>query len=422
MNKTGSHFTDELKTTDPHVANLIDKEKARQNLRLELIASMNFMSAAQLEAQGSLFNNSIVEGYPGERLHGPSLHADDLEKLAIKRACKLFNAEYANVQPHSGTQANQAVFLATLAPGDIILSMSLTAGGHFSHSIDDNISAKWLKAAHYGASAKDALIDYDEVEKLAQKHRPKLLIAGGSAYPRKIDFERMASIAHAVGAKFMVDVAHVAGLIVTGLYPNPLPHADVVTTTTYKNLRGAQGGLILSNNLTLAKKIDEAVCPGIQGVPLMHVIAAKAVAFGEALKPDYKAYCNNVLANAKSLGSAIEDRGIPLLTGGTDTSFIVADIRSTGITAPNAVSFLDKIGIGANAVFLPGDPPDFAYASALRLGSAAITTRGMGEEQCDVIAHIITDVLKAMASDSDAVPTHEAVIAVKELCNEFPIY
>jgi len=417
-----SFFNGALKDSDPDVAQLIHEEARRQSGRLQLIASENFLSGAQLEAQGSLFNNTIIEGYPGARLHGPSPQADALEILAITRACELFNTAFANVQPHSGTQANQAVFFALLAPGDTILSMSLTAGGHFSHGTKDNTAGLWLKVVHYGVSPDDGLIDYDAVERLARKNKPKLLIAGGSAYPRTIDFERMAKIAHDVGAKLMVDAAHVAGLITSGLFPNPLPHADVMTMTTYKNLRGAQGGLILCNDPALAKKIDDAVCPGVQGVPLAHVMAAKAVAFGEALKPAYKDYCTKVLANARALGAAFETAGIRLMTGGTDTPFIVADIKSTGVAAPKAVTYLDTLGISANAVFLPHDPADFAHASALRLGTSALTTRGMGGAECDAIADLIIGALNALASGNEATYSPTAQGRVKDLCAAFPTY
>jgi len=412
-------FRSSLETADPEVAELTRAESQRQNRRLELIASENFLSGAQLEAQGSAFNNTVVEGYPGARLHGPSPHADALEALAIERACKLFGAGFANVQTHSGTQANQAVFFAMLKPGDTVLSMALTAGGHFSHGTDSNTSGLWLKAVHYGVSADTSLIDYDAIERLALKHKPKLLVAGGSAYPRTIDFVRMAAIAHAVGAKLMVDAAHVAGLIATGLFANPLPHADVVTTTTYKNMRGAQGGLVLCNDSQLAREIDDAVCPGVQGVPLMHAVAAKAVAFGEALQPSFKDYCTAVLANARAFGAAIAERGMPLLTGGTDTPFIIADIRNTGITAPDAVEHLDALNVSCNAAFLPDDPAHFAQASALRLGVSAITTRGMGEAECIAIADIVAD---ALTAHRDSAQVREIRKRVECLCAAFPIH
>jgi len=417
-----SFFTEALGVSDPDVAELIRDAAQHQDLRLQLIAAENFLSAAQLEAQGSILNNTLVEGYPGARLHGPSPHADAMETLAIERACELFGAAYANVQPHSGTQANQAVFLATLEPGDTVLSMALTAGGHFSHGTDANTSGVWLKAVHYGVSPQDALIDYGEIECLAEKFQPKLVIAGGSAYPRKIDFQRLASIAHAVGAKLMVDIAHVAGLVAVGLYPNPLPHADVVTTTTYKNLRGVQGGLVLCNDGELAEKIDRAVCPGVQGVPLVHVIAAKAIAFGEALKPEFKHYCASVLANAKALGAALEAHGIRLLTGGTDTPFVIAEVSSTTVTAAALVKYLDDLNVSVNASFLPDDPPDFGAASALRLGTSAITTRGMGEAECVAIGDIIADAIAAYSLGSQCMQADAIRKRVVTLCAAFPTY
>ncbi|RYY65848.1 MAG: aminotransferase class I/II-fold pyridoxal phosphate-dependent enzyme, partial [Comamonadaceae bacterium] len=343
---------------------------------------------------------------------------DALEQLAIDRACRLFGARFANVQPHSGTQANQAVLLAILKPGDTLLSMGLQAGGHFSHGAEGTVSGDWFKARHYGVDARTGLIDPDEVLALAREHRPRLIIAGASAYPRAIDFARFGAIAREVGAKLMVDMAHVAGLVATGHFPNPLPHADVVTTTTYKNFRGPRGGLILCNDAELAARLDTALCPGLQGTPLMQMVAAKAVAFGEALQPSFHAYSDQVLRNARELGEALAKRGIPQLTGGTDVPFVVADLRPLNLHAAPLVRALDTLQVGCNVVPVPGDA-GFEQAHGLRLGVSALTTRGMAEAECDSIAGIVADTAHALASG--LLPPAGAADAVRALCRLFPL-
>ncbi|RYY69481.1 MAG: serine hydroxymethyltransferase, partial [Comamonadaceae bacterium] len=371
-----------LQAGDPEVAALIALEAQRQSGRLELMASENHSSLAQREASGSVLADTTVEGLPGARFLAASAAVDALEELAIDRACRLFGARFANVQPHSGTQANQAVLLALLRPGETLLSMDVRVGGHFSHGAAGTVSGDWFEARHYGVDPRTGLIDADEVLALARRHRPRLIIAGASAYPRSIDFPRFAAIAREVGARLMVDMAHVAGLVATGQFPNPLPHADVVTTTTYKNLRGPRGGLVLCNDAELAARVDAALCPGLQGTPLMQLIAAKAVAFGEALQPGYQAYGAQVLRNARALASGLAARGLAVLTGGTDVPFAIADLRATGLHAAPVVAALDAIQVGCNAVPVPGDT-DFDHAHGLRLGVSAVTTRGMGEAECD---------------------------------------
>lgn len=411
-------MTQSLRTLDPEVAALIAREAQRQSDRLELVASENHISPAQREASGSVLADTTVEGYPGARFLAASEGVDALEQLAIDRACRLFGARFANVQPHSGTQANQAALLAVLRPGDTLLSMDLRAGGHFSHGAEGTVSGDWFTARHYGVDARTGLIDADEVLALAREHRPRLIIAGASAYPRAIDFERFAAIAREVGAKLMVDMAHVAGLVATGHFPNPLPHADVVTTTTYKNFRGPRGGLILCNDAELAAKLDAALCPGLQGTPLMHMVAAKAVAFGEALQPDFHAYSEQVLRNARALGAALSTRGIPQLTGTTDVPFVVADLRALGLHAAPLVRALDTLQVGCNAVPVPGDT-DFARAHGLRLGVSALTTRGMAEAECDAIADIVADTARSLAAGLQ--PPAGAAGAVRALCRSFPL-
>ncbi|MDB5946767.1 MAG: vanillin dehydrogenase [Ramlibacter sp.] len=407
-----------LLQADPEIAALVAGEAQRQSDRLELVASENYISAAQFEVSGSVLGNTTVEGYPGARFLAASPEVDRIEKLAIERACKLFNARFANVQPHSGTQANQAVFLALLRPGDSLLSMSLAAGGHFSHGERSTMSGQWFQAHHYGVDARTDLIDYEQARELARQHRPRLIIAGASAYPRSIDFARFAAIAREVGAHLMVDIAHVAGLVATGHFPNPLPHADIVTSTTYKNFRGVRGGLILCNDPVLAARLDAAVCPGLQGTPLMNQIAAKAVAFGEALRPDYKRYSEQVLRNVRALGRALEANGIPLLTGGSDVPFLVADLRSAGITGGKVVAALDAMGVGSNAAPVAGDT-DFAVARGIRLGVSAITTRGMQEAECVEIARLVAAALSAAAQGR--APSQRDIQAVTALCRRFPV-
>lgn len=407
-----------LRTLDPQVAAWIAQEQQRQGDRLELMASENHTSLAQREASGSVLADTTVEGYPGARFLAASPGVDALEQLAIERACRLFGARFANVQPHSGTQANQAALLALLRPGDTLLSMDLRAGGHFSHGAGGTLSGDWFTARHYGTDPRTGLIDHDEVLSLARQHRPRLIIAGASAYPRSIDFARFAAIAWEVGARLMVDMAHVAGLVATGHFPNPLPHADVVTTTTYKNLRGPRGGLILCNDPELAASVDAALCPGLQGTPIVQLIAAKAVAFGEALQPAFHAYSAQVLRNARALAAALSARGIAPLTGGTDVPFVVADLRALGVHAAPLVRALDTLQVGCNAVPVPGDA-DFEHAHGLRLGVSALTTRGMAEAECDIVAGIVAETARALAAG--APPPSHAADAVRSLCRRFPL-
>jgi glycine hydroxymethyltransferase len=374
-----------LAETDAAVARVLAHESRRLAQRLDLGASENYVSRAQLEASASVVGSVTVEGYPGQRHLGTSPHIDALEQLAIERACRVFGARHANVQPHSGTQANQAVFMAVLDPGDCLLSMRLSDGGHFSHGDPATLSGRTYKAVHYGVRADDGWIEYDELEAQARRHRPRLVVAGGSAYPRSIDFGRLAAIAHGVGALLMADIAHVAGLVAAGLFPNPLPHADVVTTTTYKNLRGVRGGLILTIDPALGRRIDAALCPALQGTPILGLIAGKAVALGEALAPGFVDYQRSVLANARALADALAAQDIVVSTGGTDTPFVVVDLRPLGLRGREAVDLLDDCGIGANAVPLPGDT-GFEHASGLRLGLSAATTRGFDIRDCDEIA------------------------------------
>lgn len=405
-----------LQAQDPEVATLIAQEAWRQRNRLELVASENHISLAQREASASVLADTTVEGYPGARFLPGSEAVDALERLAVSRACRLFGARFANVQPHSGTQANQAAMLALLRPGDGLLSMSLQAGGHFSHGALGTLAGDWFQAHHYGVDAHSGQIDADEVLALARKHRPRLIVAGASAYPRIIDFERFAAIAHECGALLLVDIAHVAGLVATGHFPNPVPHADVVTSTTYKNLRGPRGGLVLCNDPDLAVRLDAALCPGLQGTPLMQMIAAKAVAFGEALQPEFQDYSARVLRNARALAAALAAHGMPPLTGGTDVPFVVADLRPLGLVASRLVQALDTLQLGCSAVPLPGDS-DFAQAHGLRLGVSALSTRGMGEAQCAQIADIVAGVAHALAQGLP--PPANAINAVRALCQRF---
>jgi len=409
-----------LAEADPAVAACIAAEVQRQAQRLDLVASENTLSLAQREASGSVLGAITTEGYPGARWLAASAEVDALERLAIARACQLFGAAHANVQPHSGTQANQAVYLALLAPGDCVLSMALGDGGHFSHGDADNLSGKWFRHLHYGVRADDGLIDYDAAQRLAQQHRPRLVIAGASAYPRAIDFERLAQIAHSVGARLMADIAHVAGLVACGLFPHPFPHADLVTTTTYKNLRGVHGGLILCNDATLAAQIDAAVCPGVQGTPLLGLIAGKAVALGEALHPAFAGYQRQVLANARALGAALQARGLRLVTGGTDTPFVLVDLRALGLNGRAASARLDAIQINASPAPVPGDA-DLAGASGLRLGVSAITSRGLREDDCRQVAELVADLVTDNLGPPGAQRTAHAARQVRALCARFPI-
>jgi benzaldehyde dehydrogenase (NAD) len=418
MSAPGASGQRSLQQVDPEVAALIEGEARRQSDRLELVASENYISAAQFEATGGVLGNTTVEGYPGARFLAASPEVDQIERLAIARACRLFNARFANVQPHSGTQANQAVMLALLRPGDSLLSMSLSAGGHFSHGERSTLSGQWFQAHHYGVRPDTGLIDYEQAQALARQHRPRLIIAGASAYPRSIDFARFAQIAREAGAHLMVDIAHVAGLVASGHFPNPLPHADIVTSTTYKNFRGVRGGLILCNDPVLAARLDAAVCPGLQGTPLVNLIAAKAVAFHEALQPEYRRYGEQVLRNARALGRALEGRGIPLLTGGTDVPFVVADLRTLAVAGGPVVAALDAMGVGSNAAPVPGDT-DFSKARGIRLGVSAITTRGMREAECEQIAGLVAAAVRA--AQQGRAPGPDQMQAVKALCRRFPV-
>ena len=402
----------------------IEREYHRQNDQIELIASENIVSKAVLEAQGTILTNKYAEGYSGKRYYGGCEHVDVVEDICIDRIKKLFNASFANVQVHSGSQANQAVFLALLKPGDTIMGMSLAAGGHLTHGAPPNESGKWFNAIQYGVKEDTALIDYDEVEKLAIENKPKLIIAGGSAYPRIIEFDKFKKIADKIGALLLVDMAHFAGLVATGFYPNPLDFADVVTSTTHKTLRGPRGGIVLTNNADHAKKINSAVFPGLQGGPLMHVICAKAVAFGEALKPEFKNYIDSVISNSKILSDVMLERGLAVVSGGTDTHLVLVDLRPKKLTGKAAERSLENAGITCNKNGVPFDPESPFVTSGIRLGSPAGTSRGFGAEEFQLIGNLIGDVLDGLAQnpeDNSAVEK-EVKIKVKNLCEKFPIY
>jgi glycine hydroxymethyltransferase len=417
-------FESSLTKTDPDILAAVKSEYHRQNDQIELIASENIVSKAVLEAQGTILTNKYAEGYPGKRYYGGCEHVDVVEDICIDRAKKLFDAGFANVQVHSGSQANQAVFLALLKPGDTIMGMSLAAGGHLTHGAPPNESGKWFNAVQYGVKKSDALIDFNEVSDLAQKHKPKLIIAGGSAYPRIIDFKKFKEIADSVGALFLVDMAHFAGLVATGLYPSPLKYADVVTTTTHKTLRGPRGGLVLTNNPDIAKKINSAVFPGLQGGPLMHVICAKAVAFGEALKPNFKGYISDVIENAKVLSEVMIDRGLEVVSGGTDTHLTLVDLRPKKITGKAAERSLENAGITCNKNGVPFDPESPFVTSGIRLGSPAGTSRGFGIEEFRLVGNLIGDVLDGLSvnPDDNSKIEGEIKVKVKSLCDKFPIY
>ncbi len=418
-------FTAPLAETDPDLAAAIGAELHRQQDGIELIASENMVSAAVLEAQGSVLTNKYAEGYPGRRYYGGCVHVDVAENLAIDRAKRLFDCAFANVQPHSGAQANQAVFLALLQPGDTVLGMSLAAGGHLTHGAAPNLSGKWFRAVQYGVRQDDGRIDYEQMESLARSERPKLIIAGGSAYPRVIDFARIRKLADEVGAYFMVDMAHFAGLVAAGLFPSPLPHAHVVTTTTHKTLRGPRGGMVLSNDPDLGKKINSAVFPGLQGGPLMHVIAGKAVAFAEALRPEFRAYQQAVLDNARTLAATLAEHGLAIVTGGTDSHLMLVDLRPKHVTGKAAEASLERAHITANKNAIPFDPEKPAITSGVRLGSPAATTRGFGTAEFRTVGEMITEVLDGLARSNDGTNTAaEAAVGarVQELCARFPIY
>jgi glycine hydroxymethyltransferase len=422
---TDTFFGTSLAESDPELNAAVRGELARLREHIELIASENVVSAAVLEAQGSVLTNKYAEGYPGRRYYAGCEHVDVAENLAIERAKKLFGCEFANVQPHSGAQANAAVFMALLSPGDTFMGLALPAGGHLTHGMPINMSGKWFKPVSYGVRPDTETIDYDEVERLAREHKPKLIIAGGSAYPRLLDFPRFRKIADAVGAYLMVDMAHFAGLVAGGAHPSPVPHAHVTTTTTHKTLRGPRGGLILSNDLELGKKINSAVFPGMQGGPLMHVVAAKAVALHEALQPEFRAYARAVVDNAKTLAETLKGRGFGIVAGGTDTHLMLVDLRPKKLTGKAAEQSLERAHITCNKNAIPFDPEKPTVTSGVRLGSPAATTRGFGIEEFRQVGHLIGDVLDGLAaSNSGENSAAEAAVRAKvgELCRRFPVY
>ncbi len=415
-------FELDLKSEDKEIFDAIERELHRQQNQIELIASENIVSRAVLEAQGSILTNKYAEGYCGKRYYGGCEFIDEVEALAIERAKKLFNCEYVNVQPHSGSQANTAVYLALLKPYDVILGMSLDAGGHLTHGSKVSISGKWLTSVQYGVHKEDGLIDFDEVERLAEENKPRLIIAGGSAYPRQIDFARFRKIADKVGAYLMVDMAHFAGLVAGGVHPNPLEWADVVTTTTHKTLRGPRGGMILTNNEEIAKKVNSAIFPGSQGGPLEHVIAGKAVCFKEDLTPEFKAYAAQVVKNAEVLGETLKKRGLDLVSGGTDTHLLLVDLRPKGLTGDVTEKALEAAHMTCNKNAIPFDPMPPKVTSGIRVGTPAGTTRGFKEREFELIGNWIGDVIDALAAgnaDKVIAETREKVVA---LCAQFPIY
>ncbi len=422
---TQRFFAAPLAETDPELAAAIRDELHRQQDGIELIASENIVSAAVLEAQGSVLTNKYAEGYPGRRYYGGCRYVDVAETLAIERAKQLFGCAYANVQPHSGAQANQAVFLALLQPGDTILGMSLASGGHLTHGAAPNLSGKWFRPVQYGVRRDDGLLDYEELERLAHSERPKLIIAGGSAYPRFIDFARIRRVADEVGAWFMVDMAHFAGLVAAELFPSPLGHAHVVTTTTHKTLRGPRGGMVLSNDLDLGKKVNSAVFPGLQGGPLMHVIAGKAAAFAEALRPEFRTYQKAVQDNARVLAETLKQQGLDIVSGGTDSHLALVDLRPKRVTGKAAEASLERAHMTANKNAIPFDPEKPAVTSGVRLGSPAGTTRGFGIAEFREIGLMIDTVLEGLGQSNDSAnATVEAAVGtrVKELCARFPLY
>ena len=404
---------------DPSIAKLINNELSRQETHLELIASENFASKAVMEAQGSVLTNKYAEGLPNKRYYGGCEYIDEIEKLAIDRAKKLFNANWANVQPHSGAQANFAVFLSLLKPGDTIMGMDLSHGGHLTHGSPVNVSGKWFKSCHYEVDKKTEMLDMDAIRKKAIENKPKLIICGYSAYPRKIDFQAFRSIADEVNAYLLADIAHIAGLVASGLHPNPIPYCDVVTTTTHKTLRGPRGGLILSKDTELGKKLDKAVFPGTQGGPLEHVIAAKAVAFKEASGSEFKLYSKRVISNAQALANQLKKRGISIVSNGTENHIVLLDLRSIGMTGKIADKLVSEIKITANKNTVPFDPESPFITSGLRLGSAALTTRGFNEQAFEDVGNIIAD---RLLNPNDDEVKERAIKKVAELCNKFPLY
>ncbi len=410
---------DKLSVVDPELKGYIDAELNRQRDKIELIASENIVTPAVMEAMGSVLTNKYAEGYPAHRYYGGCEYVDKVETLAIERAKKLFNAKFANVQAHCGATTNMTVYFAFLKPGDTIMGMDLSQGGHLSHGSPVNISGSYFNVVHYGVNPETELIDYDAIDKLAKEHHPKLIVAGASAYPRIIDFEKIAQIAHANGAMLLVDMAHIAGLVAAGLHPSPVPYADVVTTTTHKTLRGPRGGLILTNDEEIAKKINKAIFPGLQGGPLMHVIAAKAVAFGEALKPEFREYAENIVKNAKAFAEGLKAEGFRLVSGGTDNHLILVDVRNKNLTGKEAEKLLDNIGITCNKNTIPFDPASPFVTSGIRLGTPAATTRGFKEEDFKEVAAIMGLVLN---NPEDTEKHAEAAKRVAALCKKYPLY
>lgn len=419
-------FSSNLEKSDPLIAKSVAKELDRQKYQIELIASENIVSKAVLEAQGSVFTNKYAEGYPAKRYYGGCEFSDEIEQAAIDRLCEIFGAKFANVQPHSGASANMSVYLALLQPGDTILGMSLAAGGHLTHGAQRTISGMWLKSVQYGIRLDDGLIDYDQAEALAREHKPKLIVAGISSYPRIVDWARFKKIADEVGALLMVDMAHVAGLVAAGIYPSPVGVADIVTSTTHKTLRGPRGGVILTNNEELAKKINSAVFPGLQGGPLMHVIAAKAVAFKEVLQPEFKTYAKQVVANAKVLAEVLIKRGLKITTGGTDCHLMVVDLTPLEtLTGKEAEKVLEHAGLTCNKNAIPNDPRSPFVTSGLRFGTAAGTTRGFKEKEFEKIGNMIADVLEGFVKNGEEgnkALEEKTKAEVAKLCKEFPIY
>lgn len=410
---------DTLKQSDPEVTKAIDLELNRQRTKLELIASENIVSRAVMEAQGSVLTNKYAEGYPGKRYYGGCEYVDIVEQLAIDRAKKLFGAAYANVQPHSGAQANMAVFFALLTPGDTVMGMNLTDGGHLTHGSPVNMSGKYFHIVPYGVDKETERIDYDALEKKAEECKPKLIVAGASAYARIIDFPRLADIAHKVGAYLMVDIAHIAGLVAAGLHPSPVPYADVVTTTTHKTLRGPRGGMILCKDAEFGKQFNKAVFPGVQGGPLMHVIAAKAVALGEALRPEFKEYAKQIIKNAQALAETLQADGFRIVSGGTDTHLMLVDLTSKGITGKEAQTVLDEVNITSNRNTIPFEPRSPFVTSGIRLGSPALTTRGFKEDDMREVGNIIALVLNDITNEEKK---EEARRRVAALCEKYPLY
>ncbi|WP_235974772.1 serine hydroxymethyltransferase [Stappia albiluteola] len=419
-------FTRSLADADPEIADAIGKELGRQRHEIELIASENIVSRAVLEAQGSILTNKYAEGYPGKRYYGGCQFVDIAENLAIERAKKLFGCEFANVQPNSGSQMNQAVFLALLQPGDTFMGLDLNSGGHLTHGSPVNMSGKWFNVVSYGVRSDDHLLDMDAVERLAKEHRPKLILAGGTAYSRVWDWKRFREIADEIGAYLMVDMAHIAGLVAGGTHPSPLPHAHVVTTTTHKSLRGPRGGMILTNDEAIAKKINSAVFPGLQGGPLMHVIAAKAVAFGEALRPEFKTYARNVVANAKALAESLKEEGLDIISGGTDNHLMLVDLRPKNATGKRAEAALGRANITCNKNGIPFDPEKPFVTSGIRLGTPAGTTRGFGQAEFREIGKLIVEVLDGLKASNDDDGNQRVEASVRDkviaLTDRFPIY